>query len=261
MGFFNKLIFSMGKFEKYPDMVKQGVGKAFLYLFLFTLLFGTIHSIIIGFQINKDIGGFVSDISGNIPEFTFSDGILDVKEPMPIIHEDLDGSTLIIDTTGQTTPDILDQYESATLILSDQVITKENGFKSEAFSFGDLVGFTFDQDDVIDKLPLLQWFSFIAAFFVWIGFFIGKLFSSLLLSLVGLILVAIRKKKISFGGLYSLAIYALTAPILLDILLQVFGTDLHNLVYYVIAIAYMWLAMKHFNEKEENEFSEPIDNY
>ncbi|MDF0728226.1 DUF1189 domain-containing protein [Cytobacillus sp. S13-E01] len=259
MSFFNKLMYSMVKFDKYPDMVKQGIGKAFLYLFLFTLLFGTLNSIIIGYQINRDIGKFVTEVSGNIPEFTFSGGLLDVKEPMPIVYDNIDGSTLIIDTDGQTTPGVLDQYESATLILEDRVITKENGFSSEEYSFSDFTGITFDQDDVINKLPLLKWFSAIAAFFVWIGFFIGKLFSALLLSLLGLIIAAIRKTKLSFGRLYSLSIYALTIPILLDILLQIFQTDLHNLIYYAIALVYMWIAMGHF--KEPAIESMELDNY
>lgn len=255
IGFFKKLANSVININLYPQMLRQGFGKAVLYLFLFSLIFGTLNSVILGFQLNRDIGNLVTQIKDDIPEFTFKNGELDVNEPMPITYTEPDNTIIIIDTTGGTEPDILDEYESATLVLRDKIINKKNPVETRVFSFQDFKGMSFNKNDVVNLLPYLKWFSVIAGILMWLAFFIGKFFSALLLSIISLIISKIRKTKLSFGQLYSLGIYSLTLPVLIDILLNLFYLDLPNLIYYMIAIIYSWLVINRV-KRQAKEISE-----
>jgi maltodextrin utilization protein YvdJ len=244
MGFFKKLRYSVTEVNMYPQMISQGVGKAFKYLLLFTLIFGTISSMIIGYQLNKDIGNFISQLEKDLPEFTFEKSKLHVEGAMPITYTELDENTvIIIDTTGGTTPDILEEYESAALFLEDQAIIKRNAVETRVISFAEFADISFDKEDVMNLLPYLKWFSLIAGIVVWIVFFIGKLISAFILSIISLIISKIRNVDLSFGHLYSLSVYSLTLPILLDIVFNLFHFDLPNLIYYAIAIIYAWLVI------------------
>lgn len=253
MVFFQKLINSITKPSEYPKMVEQGIGKAIVYLVLFSLLFGTLNSIIIGFQLHKDIGVLISGLNKHIPQFTFEDGELDVKEPMPIIYEIPDSGVLIIDTTGETTPKVLTEYPMATLILKDRLINKSSELETHEYYFSDFQGVSFDRQDVIEFLPYIKWFSVIAGIFIWFAFILGKFISSLLLTLLNLIISSIRKGNLSFSKLYSLSIYSLTLPVLLDLVLQLFNVDLPNLIYYIIALIYGWLAIGSITKRNRDE--------
>jgi maltodextrin utilization protein YvdJ len=244
MEFFKKLRYSVTEVNMYPQMMSQGVGKAFKYLLLLTLIFGTISSMIIGYQLNRDIGNFISQLEKDLPEFTFENSKLHVEGPMPITYTELDENTvIIIDTTGGTTPDILEEYESAALVLEDQAIIKRNAVETRVISFAEFADISFDKEDVMNLLPYLKWFSLIAGIFVWIVFFIGKLISAFILSIISLIISKIRNVDLSFGHLYSLSVYSLTLPILLDIVFNLFHFDLPNLIYYAIAIIYAWFVI------------------
>lgn len=237
--------------RRYPDMIAQGVGRAFLYLFLFTLLFGTLNSVIIGYQLNRSIGNFTTDLSNNMPDFTFQNGELDVKGKMPIILRGSKDEVTIIDTTGKTTEDALNQYESAMLILKDRMIVKRNSAETRIISFNEFQDVAFTKQDVVNFLPHLKWLAPIIAVVAWIAFFIGKMVSALFLAIINSIISSIRKIRLSFGRLYSLSIYSLSLPMILDIIFKLFHLKLSGFIYFVIALVYAWLAMGYMKKEAE----------
>ncbi|KXG09280.1 hypothetical protein AT864_02510 [Anoxybacillus sp. P3H1B] len=254
MNFFKKLSYSVGDVRRYPDMVAQGAGKAFLYLLLFALLFGTLNSIIVGYQFNQSIGHFTGTLESKIPEFTFQNGELNVEGTMPIVLDDSKNGAVIIDTTGQTTEDRLNPYSSGVLILKDRMISKQAGGQTQVFLFRDFQGVTFDKQDLVGFLPYLKWLAPIVAVIAWIGFFIGKIFSALFLAIINLVISKLQKANLPFGRLYSLSIYSLSLPIILDLIFKLFHFRLPGLIYYIVALVYSWLAINQIKKQAGEAF-------
>jgi hypothetical protein len=244
MNFFEKLFSSVATPKMYPRMVTEGVGKAFLYLFLFSLIFGTISAVITWYEVNKGVNGFSDLVKADLPEFTLSDGELHVEGDMPIVLEETSTSIAIIDVSGNTTRGILDNYETGLLVLKDRMITKENNLETTEINFSTIT-FDLTKDMIVTWLPLLQWLSVIAAVVVFIFFFIGKMVSALLVSVLGLIFSAIQKAESRFGQLYSISIYALTLPSILKVFSSLVAISLPWYIYYAIVLVYVWLALKY----------------
>jgi hypothetical protein len=245
LNFFTKLWYSMTKVSKYPHMVKQGVGKAFLYLFLFTLTVGTIHAGITGYHITQMIKGFNELVKQELPAFTLENGELSVKGEMPMILEESESSLFMIDVTGETSPDVLDKYEEGALVLKDRVIMKESTYEVSELSFNE-VDLYLTKEDIVKWLPYFEWLGAAAALFMFFFFFLGKMVNALFISVIALIFRAIQKVELSFGGLYSMAIYALTLPVIVDVLLSAFWYGLPWYFYYGTIFVFMWLGINAF---------------
>jgi hypothetical protein len=259
MNFFEKLFSSITAPKMYPRMVREGLGKAFLYLFLFSLIFGTISAVITWYEVNKGVNSFSDLVKADLPEFTLSEGELHVEGDMPIVLEETSSSIIMIDVSGETTPDILDNYESGMLVLKDRMVTKENNIETTEINFSTLT-FDLTKDMVVTWLPLLQWLSVIAAVVVFIFFFIGKMVSALLVSVLGLIFSAIQKAEARFGQLYSIAIYALTLPSILKIISSFVAISFPWYIYYAVVLVYVWFALKYLTDDPISEDLDNVDN-
>ncbi len=251
VSFFSKLFYSIAKFDQYPRMIKEGVGKAFLYLFLFSLIFGTISGVIVGYQTNQGLQAFVGEIEQGLPDFTLTNGELHVEGEMPIVLEE-DDTLMIIDTTGLTSPSILDDYPTGLLVFKDSVIYKKSVFETRQYRFSDFGDVTLTKADILTYLPLLKWIGVIFGIFVFLFFYIAKIINAFILTILSFILSAIQKAKISFAQMYSMSIYALTLPILIDVLLKLFNLNLRWYLYYGIAFVFMWMAIRAMNRITTN---------
>lgn len=245
--FFKKMFYSITKFEYYPSIVKEGLGRAFLYLVIISLIFGLIEGISIGYTINKGVASFTEEVEKGLPDFTLENGQLEVQGKMPMVLDENDESIFIIDVSGQTTPDILDNYNEGILILKDKVIQKRNFVETRVYRFGDYKDFTITKDKIMGWLPILKGIGIIIGILTFLFFIIRKMFSALILAVIGLIISSIQKVKLSFGQLYSIGIYVLTLPIILDTFISLSTINFPWYLYYGLAIIYMWLSIKMFN--------------
>ncbi|RBW71047.1 DUF1189 domain-containing protein [Bacillus taeanensis] len=250
LNFFTKLWYSMTQFSKYPDMIKQGIGKAFLYLVLLTLTLGTVHAVITGYNVSQMIRGFNELVKQELPAFTLQNGELSVEGEMPMVLEETQSSLFMIDVTGEISSDVLDQYEEGALVLKDRVIMKESSYEKREFTFNELE-INLTKEDIVTWLPYLEWLGAAAGIFMFFFFFIGKMSSALVISVMSLIFRAIEKASLSFGGLYSMAIYALTLPVILDVLLSIFWYGTPWYLYYGIVFLYMWFGIKQYKNIDD----------
>lgn len=242
--FYKKFIISIAKIDQYPKLVKEGLGRAFLYLLLFTLIFGTIQGFLVGSEVYQGMKVLVDEFEKGVPDFFLIDGKLRIDEEMPIVLEETPDALYIIDLNGEVDPEILDDYLTGALILEDRVIFKKSTFETTVYDFQDFQGLELSKEDVSNFLPLLKSLGPIVGVLTFIVFFVGKAISGLFLSLVGLIIAAIKKTKLSFGALYSIGIYSLTLTAIFDVLFpQIFKANFPWFFYYLIAIVYVWLAI------------------
>ena len=98
INFFKKVWYSITKFEKYPEMATEGLGRALKYLAMmcaFITVFMTISSFI---EMKKVVFNLSEYIEQNIPEFSYEDGQIqmDTEEPIIIDNIQYDGINRII---------------------------------------------------------------------------------------------------------------------------------------------------------------------
>ncbi len=244
MNFFNQLWKSISNFEFYKSLQNQSAVKVFIYLTKVTIIFGVISLVrpVLNFDRGVDLAG--EYFRENIPYFVFEDGKLEVKDNQPYIWEDKEANLIVaMDTSGQVNPEILNDYSEGFYITKEYAIYKRNGIEKREFDFSQLTGVKFTKDDVSEWVPYAKWFNVIIVLFGLIGFMVGKLWSALLITFFGLL---VNSGKNRFFDLYKISIYTLTLPTIIKAVIILSGTPIpwFGLIYYGIAVFYMWKAIE-----------------
>ncbi len=78
LNFFTRIYYSMAGFDNYRYFLRQGAGKAVLYLLLLATLIGVITYIPVMGTLNKAIDEIIISFDSTVPDFTFSNGELNV---------------------------------------------------------------------------------------------------------------------------------------------------------------------------------------
>lgn len=240
MNFINQLWKSISNFQFYKSLQHESLGKAFLYLAKITIIFGVISLIRPVVSYDRGVDMAREYFIESIPDFIFEDGELTITGEQPYIWEDDEANIIVaMDTSGQIGPEILDDYYDGVFITNDHLIMKQNRIEKREWDFSQLVGAKFTKDDVAEWIPYAKWANGFIVIFGLIGFLAGKLWSALLITLLGLMICS---GKHQFSNLYKFSIYALTLPIIIKTTISLLGTPipLFGLVYYGIAAFYMW---------------------
>ncbi|MFL0245601.1 DUF1189 domain-containing protein [Candidatus Clostridium stratigraminis] len=253
LSFGMRIINSVQGIKHYQDVLKESTGKAILYLLLISLILGFIGSIRGAFDANKGISEFIQIFNVNCPNFELKNGELSVDGNMPIVLSDDQDNYIVIDTTNNTNPDILDSHSKGILVLKDKMINKKNELQTQVTDFTSFQGFTLDKNTINRFLPYVK----AVIPFIFIGniiwYFLGGLLSSLFLALFALIINGIFKVKLKYGQLYSLSIYALTTPLIINTIFKIFSIEhfsFYWLAYHIIAYIYIGFAL---NKLKDNQ--------
>ncbi|MFT8314385.1 MAG: DUF1189 domain-containing protein [Clostridium sp.] len=246
LNFFEKLISSVQGIKHYQDVLKETVGKSILYLLLIALLFGFIGAIRGAVDVNNGISELIKIYNTKWPNFELKDGELNVDGNMPMILSQDKDYYVVIDTTNSTNPNVLDSYDKGILILKDKAIEKRNEATTQTIDFKSLQGITLNKSIINNYLPFIK----LIIPFIFIGnilrYFLGGLISALFLALFALIINAVLKTNLKYGQLYSISIYALTTPFIIDVIFGIFSIQYFSyywLFYHAIAFVYVGFAI------------------
>ena len=86
-------------------------------------------------------------------------------------------------------------------------------------------------------------------------YFSGGVLSSLFLAIFALIINEIFKTNLKYGQLYSLSIYALTAPLIIHTLFKILNLkhfSFYWLAYHIIAYIYISFALNKLKNSQNN---------
>lgn len=243
--FLKKVHKSITDFEFYPLFLKESLGRAFLYLFMISLVFGIIGLSKVAYELNEGINFAVNYVKNDMPYFRFQNGKLNVEGDMPIIIEDGPEGIVVIDTTGKTNESILDKYERGIFINKHKLINKNNPVEKREIEFKQLHGVSFTKNSVIRLLPKLKLVNLIVIIGGIIFIFIGKIFSTLFVSLLGLIINSITKANLEYKDIYKLGIYSITLPTIIKVVANLLNYNIpfFFIIYYGIVIFYLWKSM------------------
>ena len=246
MNLFAQFYNSITRLEAYKYFLKQSLGKAFLYLFLISIVLGGISGVRTIYDFNVGINDAVNYVNTDFPDFQLKNGELEVNAEMPYVIQENEEEIIMIDTSDKADATILNDYESGIFISKYGADYKKSAFETRKIDFASLNGVTFTKGDLLKWLPYLKWFTLIIIIFGFFFYVIGKIISALFVSLGGIVIAKVLKHNISFGNLYKLSIYCLTSSMLLNTLVDLTGLTIpfFSLIYYGIALVYLWKVMK-----------------
>ena len=268
-GFFMSIKNSIFNFDSYQDFALENMKRGILYFLKLTVLFSVIIAIVFSIlQVVITIPNVKNFIANDIPDFSYADGILDVKSDDAVTIDNIADQVLIIadtkdldETKINEYKDKINLYDIGVLILKDKVYLKNSytgtGLQEIPMSdIGSIYGKSeFTKQDIVNDINSINMISLCIslAFTVFLGFFITYLIMSILdiiiLALLSNIIAMLLRVRMKVSALVNISVHAMTLPIILlliyAIVLMTTGFEIKyfNIMYRGIAYIYVITAV------------------
>lgn len=245
MKFFEEVKASITNFGAYRDFIRQTGKQAAAYFLILTMILGFLSVVGSVVQFNRGLGRGLSQIKNEVPDFRLSNGELNIETPMPLVTEDKNFLG-IIDTTGKTGPEALDNRSEGLVLTKTKAYYKSPDIQLKTIEYSDLGNLDIDKGTFFSWLPLLRFLSIFILIFGPIFFIIGKCISVLVFGLVAFIISKMQNVELNYERAVILAIHALTLPWIVDVIKDYLAPNLpfYGFVYLALAIFYEWKAIE-----------------
>lgn len=229
--FFKKIWLSITKFERYPEMATEGVGKALSYLFKLMLIFAIIISGCMIYNFHTNLQQGIKILDENVNEINYKAGTLEIK---PVNEEamkvETEIGTLIVDT-NLVEDETIREYEKSIkkndlgiIWLNNKVVLYADGVE-EAYYYGDILEkleiTEFNKSDLINYFTnnntLYLGYFIVMLITTFILHFVTTLLDVLVLSVFGLLTSYMTGIKIRYRAIFNMSVYALTISIILKL--------------------------------------------
>lgn len=222
----NRFIFSINP-KKYVYLYKEKISKAFLYVLLLSLIIGVIQGVMSAVVISGLEKTTKMILSQDEVQFEMKDGLLDFKAS-PIKEEE--GQALLYIDTNKVIDDleslrsITVHKDMVTVLLKDGFMIK-GGSENITYRYSDLGldKMNFNNAFVISALEKVGVIKYIVIPIMIIASFVQLIIYSLLISLVGLLSNLIINRKMEYGKLFNLSLYAITLPAIINLIYPIGG--------------------------------------
>lgn len=261
--FISKLISSIKDFEKYPEMAAKPFNTVLKYLLILIAIFTLIVSIVSVYNISKNLKNGIEYFKDEIPNVSYIDNKLNVEseEVIKIKNENNIVDLIIINTNDITEDEVnkytreLEGYTSGVILLRDKlIINMGNGTinysyekLSEIYNIGNMT-----KQDMLEffegsNLVMLYIGIFIMTYiYLFMAYLISTLFDAVILSIIGYITCLLLRLRVKFIAMFKISIYALTLPIILNLLYIIiqtlFAFEIKYFEIMYIAVAYIYIV-------------------
>ena len=268
-GFFKSIKNSIFNFDSYQDFALEEMKRGIFYFLKLAILFSVIIAIVFSvLQVVVTIPNAKNFIASDIPDFSYSNGILDVKSDETVTIDNIADQVLIIadtkdldETKINEYKDKINLYDIGVLVLKDKVYLKNSyagtGLQEIPMSdIGSIYGKNeFTKQDIVNDINSINMISLCIslAFTVFLGFFITYLIMSILdiiiLALLSNIVAMLLRVRMKVSALVNISVHAMTLPIILlliySIVLMTTGFEIKyfNIMYRGIAYIYVITAV------------------
>ena len=268
-GFFKSIKNSIFNFDSYQDFALEEMKRGLFYFLKLAILFSVIIAIVFSvLQVVVTIPNAKNFIASDIPDFSYSNGILDVKSDETVTIDNIADQVLIIadtkdldETKINEYKDKINLYDIGVLVLKDKVYLKNSyagtGLQEIPMSdIGSIYGKNeFTKQDIVNDINSINMISLCIslAFTVFLGFFITYLIMSILdiiiLALLSNIVAMLLRVRMKVSALVNISVHAMTLPIILlliyAIVLMTTGFEIKyfNIMYRGIAYIYVITAV------------------
>jgi len=241
------LVLSLFSPDLYRDVAANWRGVGFLYLLLILALtwLPFIYKAHVGFKdfAQTEFPNMIRDF----PPITITKGVVSSPAPQPYyMREPESGKTFfILDTTGQVTE--LPPGDESMMLLTKTELFIRNQRETK------IIELAKDFDFYMDRSKLQGWMDWWAGKFAFIFYplalifsFIGRMITTVMYAVVGLIFNSMYRKNLSFSALMRLAAVSTSAVIYIDTVFDVTGKHVPywNLIGFALTCVYVSLAVR-----------------
>jgi hypothetical protein len=280
IGFFKRVFLAIKEFEQYGIFAAENIWVAIKYLLKIMLIFVLVISGVFLYQIHTSIQGAISYFNENIYEINYADNILDVNDGEKIeIKNDKSIISYIVVNTNAEEDEIndyktqLENYDSGILILNDKIIYKNDvlsqnlecsyttllqNYQVEEFSKQDIQNLI----SQIDYVSLYSSIYIVMFIYLYVVYTASTFVDIMMLAVFGFVIARIAGMKIRFKATFNIGIYALTLPILLNLVyivinnltgftIQYFSWMYTTISYIYVIVAILMIKADIINKRAE----------
>lgn len=261
--FFKEAFKSIKDLDKYEDFALETPGKAFKYFIKLIAIFCIIVSIFYTYNIVKNMNDIYANLKDKLPDFSYTQGTLTMETDEPVViedYKDVFGKIIIdISITGNETEKYEEEKEGILILKDKCIILANNAMGQVAYKYEDIannynIG-DFTKQDVVDYVEGMNIVSIYASVYfaifvyLYIIYFISIFMDVLLLSVLAFIISRISRIKLKYAPSFSIAVHAITLPVLLNLiyivvnLLTGFQIKYFQLMYSTISYIYVIVAI------------------
>ena len=265
--FFKQAYSSIKDLDKYEDFAIEQPKENLKYLLKLVAIFTIIIACFYSYKIVDSLTEIYVTFKNNVPEFSYSQGVLKVDAEQPIIIEEYEEAIgkVIIDTAIEDNG--TEEYEKdiknntmGVLILKDRCIVLSNGTMGQVtYKYSDIAnsyGLTeFTKQDVINYIESMNIATiylsiyFVIGGYLFIIYFIAIFRDVLILSVLTLIISKFSRINLKFAPSFNIAVRSITLPVVLNLiyiivnLLTGFTIKYFQLMYTTISYIYVVVAI------------------
>lgn len=232
IGFFKRLIYSIKDFEKYQEFALENKATSIKYIMKLILILALVISICFMCDVVNTVKEGIRYFRNDFPNLYFSNNELIVESDAPIIHDFSENYniSIVIDSNSvneeEEYKEKLDLYENCIILSKDSITLKNTkGIKTHSYSsISDLYGIKdFSKQDIEGYLTNKNVLTFYLYVFImmllytYTIYLVTTIFDAVILAVFGLLSSRISGVGLKFSVIYKMSIYALTLPILLNI--------------------------------------------
>lgn len=241
MNFWRQLVGCVIRPQEYPGLIKKPTEKALAYLVILTLITSILYGIRIAVTWNGMVDTIVTEFADKTPDFLFANGEIKVDAPMPYVVSKTNKMLFIIDTSGKTDERVLKKYDTGVFVGKTKIVNKKSPVESNMYDVSTVKNYTFTKADLLEFIPWIKWANIGIVLVLCIFGVVSNLAAALLVGIVGWIISRIMRCKILFSELYRMAVYAMTLPLLLEMVKHTADIKIpfFNWGFYIIALIYV----------------------
>ena len=235
---YKKFWLSITKFERYPEMATEGVGRAFGYLIWLIFIFSIIFAIALIIKFADLAKKGIDFFDKNFNEISYSEGTLTLDAVNKSATTDWGN---IVVNTEELSEEQLKQYENKKsytdveiVWLKEYVLLKYNNEVGKFYYKDILENLQIKEFDKATALSYLKeqfnspkiyiMYFIVITIYLFISYFIATLLDAIMLSLFGMITTAFARIQIRYRALFNMAVYSITISTVLQLIYMIVKT-------------------------------------
>lgn len=267
INFFKRMFLAIKEFEQYGIFASENLLVAIKYLLKIVLIFVMLISGIFVYQFHNYFQEALQYFNHNIQEIHFSEGNLEINKGDKIeIQNDKSMLPYIVADTDAKEEEVknyqekLESYETGLVILKDRIIYKnEMVNKTVEYQYKDIMENyqinEFDKQAILDFISQIDVISLYISIYIVIFIYLYIIYLAtafvdiVMLAVLGFIVGRIAGMRIRFKATFNIGVYALTLPIVLNLIyiainsLTGFTIQYFNWMYTTISYIYVIVAI------------------
>lgn len=225
--------------SNYKKLLKLGIGRIVLYLFILSIIVGVPNSISQAMIFSKEQRVLVNSLENEEYSFEIKEGILNYKSSPTKI--DMGQYIFYIDANKElkdieSLRNILIHKDYSVAILKDGIAADFNGEKMK-ITYTDNGLVALNNKELIEVVKFMNIIIYIGIFIYIIAIFIGAIIDAILLSFLAFIIIRAQRIKLTYDSILKLSICSMTLPIIITIV------SISGSIGMFIGGAYLFLAI------------------